>query len=345
MELVDRYLKSVGSYLPKAQKDDILRELSENIRSEIEDQEKELGRPLTEGEMIDWLKELGPPREMAARYQLPRYLIGPTIFPMYWNILRLVAIWASIAYAISIAARLIVESHDPEWVAAQVAGYPWVVISAAAWVTGIFALLEFLSQHYPDKCPDFLAPASCWSPLSLPPLQKQPAAGTKPPNLLTLSAELVVRFALIVWLLLIPRYPFLLLGPSAAYLKNGPVVFLAVVVWFYWSVVALNAVPFVWEAFNILADRWQQKSTLKHLVTEALGLVPIAILIAAPGQLYLAGNPLATHTLPGGLTLAALNHFIFTGFVIVGFIKVAQFAWELWKAGPGAHTSLLRVLP
>ena len=32
MELVDRYLKTVGSYLPKAQKDDIIRELSEDIR-------------------------------------------------------------------------------------------------------------------------------------------------------------------------------------------------------------------------------------------------------------------------------------------------------------------------
>ena len=48
MELVDRYLKTVGTLLPKEQKDDILRELSENIRSEMEDKEMELGRPLTE---------------------------------------------------------------------------------------------------------------------------------------------------------------------------------------------------------------------------------------------------------------------------------------------------------
>jgi hypothetical protein len=50
MELIDSYLKAVGSYLPAAQRDDITKELAENIRSEIEDKETELGRPLTEAE-------------------------------------------------------------------------------------------------------------------------------------------------------------------------------------------------------------------------------------------------------------------------------------------------------
>ena len=69
MELVDRYLKSVGSYLPKEQKDDILRELSENIRSEIEDQEKELGRTLTEAEQEALVKRHGNPLLVAGRYR------------------------------------------------------------------------------------------------------------------------------------------------------------------------------------------------------------------------------------------------------------------------------------
>ncbi len=48
MELIELYLKAVGSYLPVAQRDDIIKELSENIRSEVEDRETELSRPLTE---------------------------------------------------------------------------------------------------------------------------------------------------------------------------------------------------------------------------------------------------------------------------------------------------------
>ena len=48
MELLDRYLQTIRSYLPAEQKDDIIHELSENIRSQMEDKEAELGRPLTE---------------------------------------------------------------------------------------------------------------------------------------------------------------------------------------------------------------------------------------------------------------------------------------------------------
>jgi hypothetical protein len=39
MELLDRYLKSVRSCLPEAQREDIINELSENIRAQIEDKE------------------------------------------------------------------------------------------------------------------------------------------------------------------------------------------------------------------------------------------------------------------------------------------------------------------
>ena len=43
MVLVDRYLKAVAKALPEAQREDIIRELSEDIRSEIEDKQNDLG--------------------------------------------------------------------------------------------------------------------------------------------------------------------------------------------------------------------------------------------------------------------------------------------------------------
>jgi hypothetical protein len=330
-DLFERYLQEVRKYLPWQRQDDIVAELRTNLDAQREEREGELGRPLTEGETVDWLKELGAPLQMAARYQAPRYLIGPGVFPMYWHILRLVAIWATFAYAVSIIVRLVVESHSAQWIGAQVMEYPAILVTLAGWITGVFAVLEFVSERYPEKCPDFLAPASRWSPSSLPPLEKQPSAGTKPRNLMALSAELVVRFALLVWLLLIPQHPFLLLGPGAAYVKSGPVVLLPVITWFYWSVVVLNAVEFLWQSYNILADQWQQKNTVQHLATELFGLVPIAILAAAPAQAYLAANPSATHSLPPGLSIADLNHYMFAGFVVVGLIKIAQLCWDFWK--------------
>lgn len=114
--------------------------------------------------------------------------------------------------------------------------------------------------------------------------------------------------------------------------------------WFYWSVVALNAVEFLWQAYIILADRWREKSALQHMAMEGLGLIPIAILIVAPGQAYVAANPLATHTLPAGLTVGALNHYGLLAFEVAAMIKVVQFAWELWKGMAGTKGAMGQVL-
>ena len=83
MDLVDRYLKAVENALPEAQRQDILSELSEDIHSEMEDKQSELGRALTEEEQQALLKQRGNPLLLAARYRqdhrslaIGRQLIG-----------------------------------------------------------------------------------------------------------------------------------------------------------------------------------------------------------------------------------------------------------------------------
>jgi hypothetical protein len=56
MDLLRRYLQAVGTYLPKSQQDDILKELGENLRAQMEDKQAELGRPLNEDEAAAILK-------------------------------------------------------------------------------------------------------------------------------------------------------------------------------------------------------------------------------------------------------------------------------------------------
>src|SRR5260370_13987905 len=84
MELIDRYLQAVGFWLPKAQKQDIVAELLEDINSQMEEKEAELGRKLNESEVEAILKQLGSPILVANRYLPPRHLIGPLLFPIYW---------------------------------------------------------------------------------------------------------------------------------------------------------------------------------------------------------------------------------------------------------------------
>ena len=67
MELLDRYLQAVRFWLPKAQQEDLLAEFGEDLRSQIEDKETELGRPLDKGEMSAILKRCGSPMMVASR--------------------------------------------------------------------------------------------------------------------------------------------------------------------------------------------------------------------------------------------------------------------------------------
>ncbi len=65
MDLVECYLHAVRFWLPRARQDDILAELSEDLRSQIDDRETELGRRLDEDEVAAILKKRGQPTRTA----------------------------------------------------------------------------------------------------------------------------------------------------------------------------------------------------------------------------------------------------------------------------------------
>jgi hypothetical protein len=102
VDIIDRYLESVRLFLPRAQREDILAELRDVLATRREEQEAELGRPLTRAEDEALLHAFGNPISVAGRYGRPRYLIGPEIFPVYQLVLRIVL--ASIALAAVITA-------------------------------------------------------------------------------------------------------------------------------------------------------------------------------------------------------------------------------------------------
>src|SRR5271154_686212 len=88
MELVDRYLHAVKFWLPRNQKDDIIAELSEDLRSQIEEKESGLGRKLDSAEVEPILQRCGSPMAVAQRYLPQRSLIGPALFPIYSVVIR-----------------------------------------------------------------------------------------------------------------------------------------------------------------------------------------------------------------------------------------------------------------
>ena len=156
MELVDRYLQSVGSYLPKEQKDDILRELSENIRSEIEDQEKELGRPLTEAELEALVKRHGNPLLVAGRYRqeqrsvaFGRQWIGPELFPFYAKVLSFNLGLASLVIVTIFAALF--ASGQRVTLGDMIGAIFMQVLIQGGTITAIFAVANTQLTKFPDR--------------------------------------------------------------------------------------------------------------------------------------------------------------------------------------------------
>src|SRR5258708_27250452 len=112
MELLDRYLQAIEFWLPKRQRQDIIAELSEDLRSQIEEEETELGRKLEDAEVEAILKRCGSPLAVASRYRPQQYLIGPTLFPIYRFVLAALLIWWVGSLVLILLALLLVLPRD-----------------------------------------------------------------------------------------------------------------------------------------------------------------------------------------------------------------------------------------
>jgi hypothetical protein len=328
MELLDRYLQAVKKHLPWKRQDDILAELRANMESQLEDKENELGRPLTQGEMEDWLRTMGSPVMVASRYQPVQYLIGPTFFPMYLYVLRLALLWALLIYTIVNAVVIPFSAPTSASVIDIVLRVPGFLISVAGWVTLVFAALEFVATRYPEKCPSIAGLSGAWSPSSLPALEKGNEGFGKPRSYTQAVAEVVFGFIALVWMLLIPKHPFLLFGPGAAYLAASP--FRPAENWwtFFWWIVALNVVQLAWRSVNLLRGAWQKRSSTENLVVKIMGLIPLILLLRVPAGGYLLLKNPAEQAHYGSL-LASINEGIHLALTVVCVIVVLTLAWDI----------------
>ncbi len=108
--LIDRYLHNVRLSLSSPRRDDIVRELAEDIRSQVADREEELGRSLTDAEQDALLKKFGHPLALATRYGPQRHVIGPALFPVYWMTLK-IALGGALAVNVALAIAFLVNGQ------------------------------------------------------------------------------------------------------------------------------------------------------------------------------------------------------------------------------------------
>jgi hypothetical protein len=331
MELLERYLQAVRFFLPRRNQDDIVRELSENLISQMEDREEALGRPLTDDERAEILRRHGHPMLVAGRYQTKQQLIGPVFFPIYLFALKLglgVALIVTVVLAIASAA---LNGNVIDHLVRGAASYPARAIMVFGWTTLGFAALDLAQSR--------LKLTHDWDPRSLPKLVKPEDRLSRTNSI----CEALASSLAALWLMLVPRAPYLLLGPAAALLDLAPIWSVA-----YVPILALTIATAALGFANFVRPVWTPARSYARIAIQAFGAVLFLTLLRAgewltvkPGVTSPDGTPLEAIA---KIANAVVEISLLVAFVI-GIIEVARELKRLHSRrkspGAAAHSTTL----
>src|SRR5271157_508737 len=271
MELLDRYLQAVRFWLPKSQRqEDLIAELGEDLRSQIDAKETELGHPLDATEVSAILKRCGSPMIVAARLGPKQHLIGPALFPIYLFVLKMVLLWILLPVFIFIIGPVNVAKAGSDWGTAVLNTFAdlWSgLFVAAGTITLVFAIIERTHAQ--------VAMADKWDPLKLPPVRKQ----ERKTSLAQTVCEIFFGVIGLMWLLLLPHHPGLILGPAHTFLKAAPI-------WhtFYVPILLLAIVGLLRSGVTLARPQWVWFPRVAPLLQTVLSLIMLNFMIrtAAP---------------------------------------------------------------
>lgn len=245
MELLNSYLKAVRIYLPKAQREDIIKELSENLLSQMEEKESALSRPLTEDEEEAILLAHGDPLSVASCYgsatrgvSFGVQLIGPEIFPFYRNILLFD--WILTAAVFTVLAII----GTP----VTFSSFLLPIFIQFVVVTGVFIIVDRLqrnSHHHWSFPPTHLQPIPRWQSIS----------------------GIVLWSIASAWWAVVLYSPWLLLGSAAGNVKLAPV-------WnmFYAPILLLFLAGLAQRCINLVRPQWNWLLPVTRLTINGIAL-------------------------------------------------------------------------
>jgi hypothetical protein len=216
-------------------------------------------------------------------------------------------------------------------VVAAVFRTPGILIQTAAWITLVFAAFEFARTRYPNICPQIDGLNKSWNPSTLPPLEKEALREGKTRSFAQAVAEIIFSVLFLGWVLLIPHYPFLLLGPGVVFLKTSPYQLASVWWTFFGWIVALGIMQIVAKCIDLARGTWERRSRIQQIVFKIVGLIPVLVLLAAPGHIYVSLKNPAVDQAQFGQNLAQVNNAIHLGFSVICAIVVLQLAFDLGK--------------
>jgi hypothetical protein len=270
MELFDRYMKCVAALLPSAHKADILEELSDDIYSQAEEKEAELGRPLSLEEQSAILRSLGHPLQVAMRYRNigQRQLISPLLYPAYLFALKVIFVVVCAAQIV-VTTVMVLSDGNAHQIVEMFLNIPRALIPVFAWVTIAFAILDYLQAKM-----GWMEQWRCkWNPADLPVIRPD----RLPSRPLQKIFQILMSVGFLAYLLIARHVPYLFFGPAAAMVDAGPS-------WhrIYWPLVAFVAVGIVIQSIALLRPVWRWFAPASEIALNLVGLVLLRLALKLP---------------------------------------------------------------
>jgi len=319
MELLDRYLQAVKKYLPTKRRDDILEELRANIMSELEDKEAALGRALNGDEQAAVLKQHGHPLLVGMGYSPRRHLVGPSVFPYYWVTLKAALSVTALVYTILCGLLLLFRPVTVGEIFAAVFRFPGVALNVVIWVTLAFVFLDFAGDKIVTKW-RFL---NSWNPRDLPGVEPKAKNRHHP------ITDFLFSVSLLLYLLILPRYPYLLIGPGALFFKSSPFEIAPALVTFYWVFVALVAVQTLVKGILLFRASWRQHQPIVNLVYKGIGLIVTLLLVHA--HHYVVVSASADNYAHFQAVADKVNYALLLSLKITAIVMILQVGWEVGR--------------
>jgi hypothetical protein len=264
MELLDRYLQAVRFWLPRAQQNDIIAELRDDLRSQVEDRESALGRSVNEDEMVAILQQMGHPMRVAGRYQPQQSLIGPLLFPLYRFVVMMVAFgylapWILVWIGLMVFMPSYRASHMGLAMLGTWASFWSLAFMLFGVITITFAVLERFQAR--------ISWLNKWDPRKLPRVARRKDRVSRVESVFGMAFSILF----VVWWLGLPRYRHLMFGPAAGILSLNP----ALRAWFYPAIVP-TLVLIVQQCINLFRPQWTWLRAASMFLAEAIMLLIVA---------------------------------------------------------------------
>jgi hypothetical protein len=342
--LIDLYVAEVGRRLPRKTHADIEAEIRSTLQDMVEERRNIAPNPNDDTLILEVLKTYGSPEKVAATYQEERYLIGPGLYPIFIQVLRIILMVSGILAAIGLGFTIYRTTLTPlntfETIVRAIANLFAFIISVFGNIVLIFAIIEWALFRFGGKVDVKGFPkAKEWDPQSLTKLSL--------PNQIKMSESIIEIVGCFAAIVIFNFYPQIIgFTPSMnGVIENG-------------SFSSLTFVPLFSEAFfyyvpyltliwvlTILLDmillregQWNTLTRFSTIGLKVLGIIIAAFMLAGPSLLAISVETFTASMGDAGIA-QDLFYFITQGVnlalwlaIILGILDVIKRTYRLFTS-------------